>query len=510
MGFLKAKMLGMFHSQTVPPSTGSAFRLRRVGGSYAPSRGIQFDGLPSRTNIFSSIMVSVMDRTALRARPLPHVQRQSVKYMTADVAPFTARIETVNLPEQSLVPDRFVVQLAEQLRPAHVGNMLSQTMIAQHILHRQVFGIDRLVFADQPCTQLVEKVQTATGNFVMNAGDSQTGLLSVLRSFLFAAQPALRSCELSLVLRRVLRIADLLTVRGSQGMGQSHVNTDLFSCWGHLLNRLVNPQADKILSGGSLRQRYSSRVSVKLSRPFNLETSYFSQFQRSGSYVPGEGRLGIGGRLFSAALFKRRVIGSFLPEVDKGRLQMPQRLLQRYAAHLIQPDRFWLLFQCGQHPICLRMANTALVAVPSIRPYPQKMIEGVPDAAKRARQVGFLLGCGIAAVLKRSDWHRLQNNTFLCKVNKFSQNTAFLPCLETWASCRGTCEAMQTHNGEANLELGLHLLLPIEKILADLHATKLNGTIFNAKDPSHHEALARRYNVPRATIRARLKSMELL
>ena len=96
---------------------------------------------------------------------------------------------------------------------------------------------------------------------------------------------------------------------------------------------------------------------------------------------------------------------------------MPERLLQRNAADLVQPDRFWLLLQNRQHPVRFCMADAALLVVPGVRAYTQEVVPDISARAERASKKGLLLRGGVATKPKRSHGHLLQNSEFSVRVN---------------------------------------------------------------------------------------------
>ena len=310
--------------RTVPASTVPAASNRSHWQADRTSTGMDGSavyGLPSRMfDIDGRIVVSVMDRVTGRTGPGPHVQGQPLQNISTMRTTLTTRIPAVNLVEVSPVPGGLIVELPKEFTPPHIRNMFGQTMVAHHVFHTQRLRIDGLILAYQAGTQLMQVVETAAGNLVVDFRDTQTGLASVLRSFLFAAQATLRQRKPSFVLRCILRIADLLTFGCCQQMGQPYVNANLFCCRRHLLHRLIHAQTHEILTSGRLTQRHGCRLSFERTRPFDPQPAHLGELQGLRACVPGKGGFRVGRRLFPVSLLERRVRRSFLKKIDESSL----------------------------------------------------------------------------------------------------------------------------------------------------------------------------------------------
>ena len=110
---------------------------------------------PCGENILCGIDISVVMCLALRTIPLPNIKRQFINNVTALSTALAARKPSVNLNQRPTIPLALIFQLTHQLSPACISNCLCQLMVLQHILHRQIFDSNRLVFTYQSSCQLV-------------------------------------------------------------------------------------------------------------------------------------------------------------------------------------------------------------------------------------------------------------------------------------------------------------------------------------------------------------------
>lgn len=90
-----------------------------------------------------------MGRATVRAFPRPHGQRQGLADKPATVAAFAGRKEPVDFDIRPTCPCGLVFQLASQLPPAGIGDMFGQCRVFNHVLHREVFSTNYLVFVNQ-------------------------------------------------------------------------------------------------------------------------------------------------------------------------------------------------------------------------------------------------------------------------------------------------------------------------------------------------------------------------
>ena len=87
------------------------------------------------------------------------------------------RVAWINLDRQLTSVLSFVGCVSHKLIPCRVTNAFCKAVISHHILDRQVFERNEVIFVDQLPAELVRKVCTSIGNSFVNARDNPTRLL---------------------------------------------------------------------------------------------------------------------------------------------------------------------------------------------------------------------------------------------------------------------------------------------------------------------------------------------
>ena len=170
------------------------------------------DRKPCGEDVFGCVHVTVVTGAAVRARPCPdfeagHALRPGLRpAMGADLR---ARIIPVDGYELSPVPFGLVFEHSTELRPSGVhdasvqpvfrGLAVGEPMVRiirvgfrrasfGHVLHVEVFEYHRLVLADYPRAQLVEKVTAHVRDSGVGAGHLEGGFPTIVAAFGCAGQ----------------------------------------------------------------------------------------------------------------------------------------------------------------------------------------------------------------------------------------------------------------------------------------------------------------------------------
>src|SRR5271157_3547094 len=164
-----------------------------------------------------------------RTIPFPLRQRQ-VNFAVVPVGtPLAGRKEGSDRFQAASVPGRFVLELAQEFAPSGVADRFGQMMIRQQPLHIQALDIDRLVFVDQSTAQLVKKVRSLVGNFLMQSRHLYARFRAVSRSLLFSGELALRPDQLLFRLAQEMRSIDLFPPLRDREAFQPQVQPYLFA-----------------------------------------------------------------------------------------------------------------------------------------------------------------------------------------------------------------------------------------------------------------------------------------
>ena len=125
---------------------------------------------PFQQKIASGVEVPVMPRGTHWTRPLAIRQSQVRFDIAAEVTPFARRKECPDSLYPAAVPCALVFQLAQKLAPPGVADPFGQVMVGQQAFHMQVLDIQRLVFARQSMTLLVQEVCALAGHLLVQTG----------------------------------------------------------------------------------------------------------------------------------------------------------------------------------------------------------------------------------------------------------------------------------------------------------------------------------------------------
>ena len=96
-------------------------------------------------------------------------------------------ITPVYLDERSPIPCAFVFQHANEIAESGIRNYSSKAAILEHVLGAQRLNNNHLVLMNELSAQLLKKVCSNIRYPLVNLGDSNASLLSVLRALGTAA-----------------------------------------------------------------------------------------------------------------------------------------------------------------------------------------------------------------------------------------------------------------------------------------------------------------------------------
>ena len=159
------------------------------------------------------VNIPVVGCAATGASPRSDRQRQFLYLMTTGGTGFARWKEAVDDHQPLPLAFQFVRQEPPELAPASINNAACQAMVFNHVVHRQVFQNDSLVFACQSGGLLVVEIGASIGCALVCLGNLKAGLISVAATLGFARQLLLLAAQ---VLGRILenaRIFYLFAVR---------------------------------------------------------------------------------------------------------------------------------------------------------------------------------------------------------------------------------------------------------------------------------------------------------
>jgi hypothetical protein len=294
-------------------------------------------------HILSRIDVTIMDGPTCGAGPLTDIQRKGVEKMPTIGTAFRGGKPAVNLDQMAPIPRSFILQLRHELTPPNVRDRLGKRVILDHVFHRKRLHTDRLVFTDQTCRELVQKITASLSNPGMDTSHLLGRFGTVLGTFFLLGVVSLSLRQFLFVFGEVFGVAHFLASRKDHEVFQAQIRPngllDRFERWDILF--------------------YQDGYEIPISSVFgDGNSAWFAAFgqtpvqahiQRRDHFGQGEPfpipleRVGsIGSRLVALLLLEGGILDSTLKEMDKGPIQVPKGLLNGHAGNSREPRVLFL------------------------------------------------------------------------------------------------------------------------------------------------------------------------
>lgn len=330
-------------------------------------------------------------RRAVRAVPFTHRQRELNQKMTTCRTHLRRRKEAVKLNVAATVPLGFVCQLPEHLSPCGIADRLRQTMILEHIGHRQSFNKDSLVFADDLCRELVQVILARVCYFGVNLCNCNSRLAAIVAPFYLATQAPLANLQTSLFAVQKLWIRQLLTMAQGRKLFQTNVDPDRRFNFLQRPHVGCNVEADKVSLSRVFRDGERLNFSIPRQPP---RPAYFKRHalfcQNQFVAFERKGVLGVASGLLALRALEVRIVGALLKEVPESSLEIAQRLLQHNAADFVQERCIRLLFELRQHGRRRVIVQSPLALLPSRCAGIKHSVVDESDATEGLRELLFL------------------------------------------------------------------------------------------------------------------------
>ena len=150
-------------------------------------------------------------------------------------------------------------------------------MVTNHAFYIQVLDADRLVFANQHSGLFLQKVCSLIGNLLMNLGNPDSLLVTVVRTLLLPGEPVLFPNEFTLRFFQVLWIMHRLTVTIGVEFFDADVDTNDPSCIWTKNWLKIDVQNHKVFPGRGTLYRHIIDM-TNIHRLLDLEISKLRQF----------------------------------------------------------------------------------------------------------------------------------------------------------------------------------------------------------------------------------------
>ena len=214
------------------------------------------DAFPLRQYVSRRVDVAVVVRTARRAVPRPHRQRQGVEPAPAGRASLARRVEAADLDKGAPTLGALVLKQPCELAERGVRHGFRQMMVSHHALSIQVLHAQDLVLVREHASDLVQGIGPGIGDLRMDPGNPLP-LLQVPAARLLApagtfpaGEPALLPRELALIFLEMARIPDLAAVRKRRKRLDAEVDSDFPVGRGRVLGRHVGAEKSGEVAAG--------------------------------------------------------------------------------------------------------------------------------------------------------------------------------------------------------------------------------------------------------------------
>jgi hypothetical protein len=383
-------------------------------------------------HVLSRIDIPVMDGSTFRTRPLTDIQRKRVKDMPTGRAPLTRWVKPINLDYIAPIPCSFVFELGHELRPAYVVNSFRKRVVLDHVLDGQTLDADRLVFTDQACGELVQKVTASISYSGMDTSHLLGRFGAVLGPLLLFRVVSLSLRQFLFVFDEEMRIADFLTSGEDHEVFQAQISPNGLLDWFKVGNLLFDQDGHEIPIRGIFGDGDGAWFAAFGKRARPTDSQWLSHLcQRQLPIAPLEGRGGILSALLMAFLLELGILGLPLEEVHKRFVQMSQGLLCGDAGHLVEPRMRFLFLQVGQHGRGVTVVYPLAVFVVGVGTLAQCPIVHETSTAKRLSKHVLLLRSRIPSVLECSFlFHTSHHSRYGVKSQQEKGRLASSPCVE--------------------------------------------------------------------------------
>ena len=305
------------------------------------------DAFPFRQYVSRRVDVAVVVRTARRAVPRPHRQRQGVEPVPAGRAGLARRVEAADLDKGAPTLVALVLKQPRELAERGVRHGFRQMMVLHHALGIQVLHAQDLVLVREHGRDLVKGVGSGIGDIGVDPSDPlplfqvPPRLFLALASTLPAGEPALLPRELALVFLEMARILDFRAVGESRKRLDAEVDSDLPVGRGRVLGRHVDAEEGGEITAGRV-QGDRDRYETPLERSGYLSPD--SPELRQRDMVAVEDLAAVGAVRLPGVPARLELGEARLPalahaseEVFVGAVEVADGLLERHGVHLREP-----------------------------------------------------------------------------------------------------------------------------------------------------------------------------
>jgi hypothetical protein len=388
-------MQNTINNRTVLASQAIAAWGRSPTLSYIASTSIINGVSLRRFNILCCIFVAVVAGAALGAIPFTNVERQRFNNVPADRACFTGRVKAVNNLQGLPVPLTLVLNLPSKHPHPNIRYGAGKTVVGCHTAHIQVFNANYIKSPYKASGDLMQRVGARVGYMLMQAGNTNTGLVPTVTALLSSRQPFLQPRQFGQITPKIARVCNSLPVAERGQSIHTQINTDNLTGFWQLGGWLIEAERHIVPPGRFLDYRNRCGGACKISAPMYVQSAKAGENKVFVGRIPPKCLSGVFGRLPVSFLFEGRILAAPRPEIEKCSLKVAQSLLGGNTRYFRKPYSIRLFFQSSEHSRRFGVANSLLLGTPRLRTKSQRPIVYISHASKYARKCYSLLGSRI-------------------------------------------------------------------------------------------------------------------
>ena len=311
----------------------------------------------------------------------------------------TRRVPAINLGKGASIPGGLVLQLADELAPSHVADMLCQAVIFQQVLHGQALYANHLVFADDACREFVLEIAAFVGDLRVQAGNLPPRFGTVLGAFFLSGETALRPRQPFFGFDVEPWVFHNLPAREGDHRFDPYINADHLRRDRQRVDIFFHQHGDEVAVSCVFRDGHRCGLAStgQRTRPDDMQ-GVFHLRKGQLTAVPRECACGIRSRLHPVFALEFGISGTSLEEVTEGSLQMPQGLLEWDTGDFLQPSAIVLLFEPGELGRGVIVGNALLFLYVGVCPQAQGPVVREANTAKGTGKYSRLLVGGVKSI----------------------------------------------------------------------------------------------------------------
>lgn len=317
-------MLNTSTQRLVRTSTPVGFR--PLGGDSSYTSSMRVHRLPDGENVLGRVVVSVVPHAALRTRPGVYAEDNCGVDVAASRACLARRKPAVDLDHGLAVHFGFGLDGPDSGAHAGVADGAGEVVVLNHPAQVEVLYVDYVEPVDKIPGEFIDRILTARADLLMDTGELAPTDGAAMAALGFARQLSGEASNAACPPSAVLRVGYPLAGRERGQAVEAEVDTDGLASGGKLYRCDPDHEGHEILARCATYQPNRRWLRDRVSRPLDLERTYFGELELSVASVEGEAIMRVVDGLIAALTFEGgvgRPLGEevgvrFIPVINDG------------------------------------------------------------------------------------------------------------------------------------------------------------------------------------------------